>query len=60
LNSGVCALASPTNGVTRLARKPFYAIPTTPRWIGMPIVCTFFPATSSCRNRLVTTATLRM
>src|SRR5271167_2619330 len=40
LNSGVCEFASPTDGVSVLARNPGLATPMKPQWIGTPTVCT--------------------
>ena len=38
LNSGVRALASPTNGVSALASQCWPVLmPTKPQWMGMPI-----------------------
>src|SRR2546422_389664 len=63
LNSGVRALASPTNGVSALASqyRPWLgslsaAMPTYPQWMGIPIWNTFWPATVIEPRRLVTTA----
>ena len=44
LNSGVCELASPTDGVSVLARKPGFATPLKPQWIGMPTWCSVLPS----------------
>src|SRR5580692_1867664 len=60
LNSGVCELASPTEGVSVLARNPGLARPMKPQWIGTPTVCTTLPSTFSGRMRLVTIATALM
>src|SRR6266404_1430747 len=47
LNSGVCELASPTTGVSVLARKPGLGGPVRPQGIGMPPVCTGFRSAGS-------------
>src|SRR5271166_1879895 len=54
LNSGVCVLASPTDGVSVLAPYPFRAWPVKPQWIGTPITWVGVPSTISGRMRLVT------
>src|SRR5207247_8471422 len=63
LNSGVRAPTSPTNGVSAFASQFFESsgffsaeTPMKPQWIGMPIVCTVFPAIVCGPSRFVTSA----
>src|SRR4051812_21888865 len=60
LYSGVCVLASPTNGVSVLTRYPGFARPMKPQWLGKPTVCTVRPSTCSAGMRLLTRATALM
>src|SRR5690606_20482722 len=56
LISGVCALASPTGGVSELIGAAFLVSPINPKFSGSPTECTTFPLIVSGLSRLVTTA----
>src|SRR5262249_44496184 len=47
LNSGVSALASPTNGVSELGPKPLRASPMKPQCNGIPTTWTVLPSQTS-------------